>query len=212
MKTFKDFITEAKHGPGNKLEQNRQRRENLSKTLQRRMGTRASIRGGVTGYEHTTSDPDDMSTEVRVFKNPAHYAAAHSPKVDIKDGKRKVVPNAKRATRALRLLRQVTRSRRNPKGQVATVDIKPNLDRDYGDTENAKERTRNLKNAASNAPNVLKNAGVKPGSTISVAPGQTQEGGPKEKGARSRGRLYSRLFPSLSPISGATGRMVGRLT
>jgi hypothetical protein len=211
MKTYQEFITEARHGPRNARERRQQRGENLSKILKRRLGTRASIKGGTKEYEKTTGDPDDMSTEVKVYKNPAHYAASSSPKVELDKGTKVTRSNAERAFKAKQLLRQVTRSRRNPKGQVAVIDIKPNLERDYGDTENIKQRTKNLKKAAETAPEVIRKAGVKSGDTIVAKPGQTQEGGPEKAGARSRARLYSKMHPGLSPVSKVTGRMVGKM-
>jgi hypothetical protein len=211
MKTYHQFITEAMHGPKNKREQRAQRGRNLSKILQKRLGTKANIRGGTKEYEHTTGDPDDVSTEVKVFKNPAHYAASSTPKVELEKSKKVTRSNAERAFRAKQLLKQVTTNRRNPKGQVATVDIKPNLERDYGDKENIRQRTVNLKTAAKNAPEILKRAGVKSGATIVAKPGQTQEGGPEKAGARSRARVYSKMHSGLSPVSKITGRMVGKM-
>lgn len=207
MKTYKQFIIEARHGPRNKKEQRAERGRNLSKILQRRLGTRASIRGGTQEYTHSTSDPDDVSTEVRVYKNPAHYAATSVSKVELVRDRKVVHSNATRAFKAKQLLKQITRNRRNPRGQVATIDFTPNLERDHGDTENIKQRTKNLKAAATNTPEVLKTAGVKPGATIVARPGQTQRGGPDQAGVRSRARLYSKIHPGLSKVSNITGRM-----
>lgn len=210
MKSFKQFIQEAKHGPTNPSERRRQRGENLSKILKRRLGTKANIRGLPKEFDYTTDDPDDVSTEVKVYKNPAHYAMTRSPKVDINKGKKETLTNRQRATRTRNLLRQVTSNRRNPKGQVAEVDIMPNLERPHGDFENIKQRTKNLKKAAKNAPDVLRKAGVKPGATIIAKPGQTQEGGPEKAGQKSRERLYKKMHPGLSRVSPTTGRMMGK--
>ena len=212
MKTFDQFISETKHGPRSGKAGSRQRGENLSKALQRKMGTRAQIRGGVGEYTHRNREPDDVSTEVEVYKNPAHYAAAHSPKVTTKDGKRKVISTGERAFKANQFRKQLTKNRRNPKGKVHNVDIEPNLQRDHGDTENLRQRTTNFKRAVANVPKVVKDAGAKKGEYVVGAPGQPQgiKGVPRGAGIRSRARLYSQL-PGASKLSKTTGRIVGKV-
>ena len=212
MKTFEQFIAETKHGPRTGRAGLKQRGENLSKALQRRMGTRASIRGKVGEYVHRTKDPDDVSTEVEVYKNPAHYAAAHSPKVTTKDGRKKVISSRERAIRARQFQRQLTGNRRNPKGRVYNVDIEPNLQRDHGDTENLRQRTTNFKGAVANVSKVVKDAGAKKGDYIVGAPGQPQgiRGIPQKAATRSRAKLYTQL-PGASKLSKTTGRIVGRV-
>lgn len=209
---LEEFITEAKHGPRNAKERRKQRGENLSRILKRRLGTKASIRGRTPEHIHTTPDPDDVSIEIRKYKNPAHYAAGETPKVNTINGRNKVVSNRTRAFRAKKLLQQITRNRRNPKGSVFTADIVPNLDRDHGDFENIKQRTRNLKAAVGNVPREVEHAGGKPGDVVIGKPGQTQGGGPERAGRESRARLYKRLLPNSSNLNPVTNRMMGRLT
>lgn len=211
MKTFKEFMAEAKHGPKNAKERRQERDRNLSKIMQKRLKTKADIRGGVKQHYHSTDDPDDMTTVVTKYKNPAHYAVSDSPKVELKNGKKVTSTNSERYIRAKHLMKQVTKNRRNPKGTVLSVDITPNLERDYGDTENIKKRTQNLKKAVKGVPDVIKKAGGKSGDTVIGKPGQTQEGGPEEKGRRSRARLYSKLLPQASPMSPLTKRMKGKV-
>jgi hypothetical protein len=212
MKTFDQFITEVKHGPRIGKAGSRQRGENLSKALQRRMRTSAPIRGGVGEYTHRTKEPDDVSTEVEVYKNPAHYAAAHSPKVTTKDGKRKVISTGERAFKANQFRKQLTKNRRKPKGKVFNVDIEPNLQRDHGDTENLRQRTKNFKSAVANVPKVIKSAGAKRGDHVVGAPGQPQgiRGIPPKAATRSRARLYTQL-PGAGKLSKTTGRIVGKV-
>jgi hypothetical protein len=212
MKTFEEFIAEVKHGPRTGRAGLRQRGENLSKALQRKMGTRAPIRGGVGEYTHRTTDPDDVSTEVEVYKNPSHYAAAHSPKVTTKDGKKKVISTGERAFKAKQFRQQLTNNRKTPKGRVYNVDIEPNLQRDHGDTENLRKRTTNFKGAVANVPKVVKDAGAKSGDYTVGAPGQPQriKGVPHGAGTRSRARLYTQL-PGAGKLSKTTGRIVGKV-
>lgn len=212
MKTFDEFITETKHGPRTGKAGLRQRGENLSRTLKRRMRTRAPIRGGMGEYLHRTDEPDDVSTEVEIYRNPAHYAAAHSPKVTTKDGTKKVIPTGARAFKANQLRKQLTRNRRNPKGRVYNVDIEPNLQRDHGDTENLRQRTTNFKRAVAIVPKVVKDAGAKKGDYVVGAPGEPKRirGIPQGSATRSRARLYSQL-PGASKLSKTTGRIVGKV-
>jgi hypothetical protein len=211
MKTFDEFINEAKHGASSSRERRQQRGENLSKILKRRMGTRAKIRGGSDEHIHTTSDPDDVSIEIRKYKNPAHYAAGETPKVNTINGKNVVVKNSERAFRANQLRKQVTKNRRNPKGAVFTADIVPNLERGHGDFENIKKRTQNLKKAVGNVPREIKKAGAKSGDVVIGKPGQTQSGGPEKAGRNSRAKLYKKLLPNASKMSPVTNRMMGKV-
>lgn len=224
MKTFNQFITEStlrqggrsslvpSRGAKNKQETKKRRAFNLTKALQKRMGTRAPIKGGVGEYTHATRDPDDVLTDVETFINPAHYGAAHSPKVTIKDGKKKVISSQQRAFKAKQFMRQLTKSRKNPQGKVHVVDIEPNLQRDHGDKENLRQRTKNFKRAVANVPNVVRAAGAQRGDYVSGAPGQPQgiKGVPREAGTRSRARLYTQI-PGAGNYSRTTGRIVGRV-
>ena len=203
MKTFDSFIAEGLHGPKTSKEYKIQRMKNLSKILKRRLGIKSTVKTtGAKDYSHSTHDPDDVSTEIISYKSPAHYAMANSPKtkfVTTNGGHRKVVSNAEREFRARRILKDIT-PHKNSKTPTHSIDLRPNLDRDYNDFDNIKQRTKNLKRAAIEAPKVLRKSGVKSGHIIVAKPGQTQEGGPKDKGKNSRSRLYSRMYPQMSKL------------
>ena len=201
MKTFEEFITEALHGPKTPRETKRRRAENLSKILRKRLGLKSHVKTkGGENYNHPTEDPDDVSTEIASYKSPAHFAVSSSPKTEVDDKRKKVVTNSQRARRARHILRDIT-PHKNSTRPTHSIDLEPNLKRDHGDFENIKQRTKNLKNAAKNAPEHLKKAGAKTGDFVIVRPGQTQSGGPKEAGQKSRGKLYKSLYPGLSKIS-----------
>lgn len=203
MEIFDSFIAEALHGPKNSKEYKIQRMKNLSKILKGRLGIKSTVKTtGAKDYSHSTHDPDDVSTEIISYKSPAHYAMANSPKtkfVTTNGGHRKVVSNSEREFRSRRILRDIT-SHKNSKVPTHSIDLRPNLDRDYNDFENIKQRTKNLKRAATKAPEVLRKAGAKTSDIVVIRPGQTQEGGPKNKGQKSRSRLYGKMYSQMSKL------------
>lgn len=202
MKTYKDFIIEAKLrmisvGPSRSpVGRQRQQAYNSERAAFKKAGVRRSRPAGTVENRPNrvrfNAHPSEYSsTAITSFPHQSSYAKdALKSKID--DKTRKVVPTAERVRFLKRLKKQLgNRSNR----QVHNVDILPRKDYKKNDPAKLITRGKEYHKAVKEIPDKIKSTGGKSGDKV-VGKAVEVLSGSKDvvKGRKKRERLYSKVL------------------